>query len=109
MGHAAFLELLLSDEVTRRASHSAMLRSKAAGLGLTMRLDTWNEPDDLRYGRTLWCDYAALVDSLTGILDLYGGLAGAVDVAAYTAMRSHIANLLNLEAGLQAALGAPWH
>jgi hypothetical protein len=51
-------------------------------------------------------DYAALVDSLTGILDLYGGLAEAVDVAAYTAMRSHIANLLNLEAGLQAALGA---
>lgn len=53
MGHAAFLELLLSDEVTRRESRSAMLRSKAAGLDPTMRLDTWDEPENLRYDRTL--------------------------------------------------------
>jgi hypothetical protein len=32
MGHAAFLELLLADEVTRRDSRSAMLRAKTAGL-----------------------------------------------------------------------------
>jgi hypothetical protein len=51
-------------------------------------------------------NYAALVDSLTDILDLYSGLAEAVDVAAYTAMRSHIGNLLNLERGLQTARAA---
>ena len=51
-------------------------------------------------------DYAALVDSLAGTLDLRGGLAEAVDVAGYTAMSRQIANLLNLEAGLQSALTA---
>jgi RNA polymerase sigma factor (sigma-70 family) len=51
-------------------------------------------------------DYAALVDSLTGTLDLHGGLAEAVDVAGYTAMSNHIAHLLNLEAGLRSALAA---
>jgi RNA polymerase sigma factor (sigma-70 family) len=51
-------------------------------------------------------DYAALIDSLAGTLDLRGGLAEAVDVAGYTAMISHIANVLNLEAGLQSAIVA---
>ena len=37
MGHAAFLELLLSDEVTRRESRSAMLRARTAGLDPAMR------------------------------------------------------------------------
>lgn len=60
MGHAAFLELLLSDEVTRRDSRSAMLRAKTAGLDPTMRIDTWDETDDLRYDRTLWSDLTSL-------------------------------------------------
>lgn len=60
MGHAAFLELLLSDEVTRRDSRSAMLRSKTAGLDPTMRLDTWDEPENLSYDRTLWSDLTSL-------------------------------------------------
>jgi DNA replication protein DnaC len=60
MGHAAFLELLLADEVTRRESRSAMLRSKTAGLDPTMRLDTWDEPENLRYDRTLWSDLTSL-------------------------------------------------
>ena len=55
-------------------------------------------------------DYAALVDSLADTLDVRGGLAEAVDVAHYTTMSSHIASLLNLEAGLQSALAAaPTH
>jgi transcriptional regulator with XRE-family HTH domain len=49
-------------------------------------------------------DYAALVDSLAGTLDVRSGLAEAVDVAQYTAMSSRIANLLDLETGLQSAL-----
>jgi DNA replication protein DnaC len=60
MGHAAFLELLLSDEVSRRESRSAMLRARAAGLDPTMRLDTWDEPEDLRYDRMLLSDLTSL-------------------------------------------------
>lgn len=60
MGHAAFLELLLADEVTRRDSRSAMLRAKTAGLDPSMRLDTWDEPDDLRYDRMLLSDLTSL-------------------------------------------------
>ena len=60
MGHAAFLELLLDDEVTRRESRSAMLRARTAGLDPTMRLDTWDEPDDLTYDRALVSDLTSL-------------------------------------------------
>ena len=56
MGHAAFLQLVLADEITRRESRSAMLRARAAGLDPTMRLDTWDELDDLTYDRTLLSD-----------------------------------------------------
>jgi DNA replication protein DnaC len=60
MGHAAFLELLLADEVSRRESRSAMLRARTAGLEATMRLDTWDEPDNLSYDRTLLSDLTSL-------------------------------------------------
>lgn len=60
MGHAAFLELLLSDEVARRESRSAMLRARTAGLDRAMRIDTWDEPDDLTYDRALLSDLAGL-------------------------------------------------
>jgi len=60
MGHAAFLELVLADEVTRRESRSAMLRAKTAGLDPSMRLDTWDEVDDLTYDRTLLSDLTSL-------------------------------------------------
>jgi DNA replication protein DnaC len=60
MGHAAFLELLLADEVSRRESRSAMLRARTAGLDPAMRLDTWDEPDNLTYDRTLLSDLTSL-------------------------------------------------
>lgn len=60
MGHAAFLELLLADEVARRESRSAMLRARTAGLDPTMRIDTWDELDDLTYDRTLLSDLTSL-------------------------------------------------
>jgi DNA replication protein DnaC len=60
MGHAAFLELVLADEVTRRESRSAMLRARTAGLDPTMRLDTWDELNDLTYDRTLLSDLTSL-------------------------------------------------
>jgi DNA replication protein DnaC len=60
MGHAAFLELVLADEVTRRQSRSAMLRARAAGLDPAMRLDTWDELNDLTYDRMLLSDLTSL-------------------------------------------------
>ncbi len=58
--HAAFLELILSDEIGRRESRSAMLRARTAGLDPTMRLDTWDELDDLTYDRDLLADLVTL-------------------------------------------------
>lgn len=60
IGHAAFLQLVLADEIARRESRSAMLRARTAGLDPTMRLETWDEPDDLSYDRTLLSDLTSL-------------------------------------------------
>lgn len=60
MSHAAFLELLLDDEITRRESRSAMLRARTAGLDPSMRLECWDEPEDLTYDRTLLSDLTSL-------------------------------------------------
>ena len=60
MSHAAFLQLVLADEITRRESRSAMLRARTAGLDPTMRLDSWDEPADLTYDRELLADLATL-------------------------------------------------
>lgn len=86
MGHAASLELLLGDEVTRRESRSAMLRARAAGLDPTMRLDTWDEPEDLTYDRMLLSDLTSLrfTEAGHGVL-----LLGPVGVG-----KSHLATAL---------------
>ena len=60
MSHAAFLQLVLADEITRRDSRSATLRARAAGLDPAMRIDTWDELDDLTYDRELLADLATL-------------------------------------------------
>lgn len=60
LSHAAFLQLILDDEITRRDSRSAMLRAKTAGLDASMRLETWDEPDDLTYDRALLSDLTTL-------------------------------------------------
>lgn len=72
MGHAAFLELLLSDEVTRRESRSATLRAAKAGLDPTMRIETWQEHQDLTYDRMLFSDLTTLAfaEAGTGVLIL---------------------------------------
>ena len=72
MGHAAFLELLLMDEVTRHEGRSAMLRAAKASLDPAMRGETWDEPADLRYDRALWSDLASLrfADAGTSVLIL---------------------------------------
>ncbi len=72
LSHAAFLELLLTDEVTRRESRSAVLRATKAGLDPTMRLETWDETPNLVYDRALLSDLTTLrfTHNTTGVLIL---------------------------------------
>jgi len=86
MGHAAFLQLLLGDEVTRRESRSAMLRARTAGLDPSMRLETWDELQDLTYDRMLLSDLTSLrfAEAGHGVLIL-----GAVGVG-----KTHLATAL---------------
>ncbi|MGG5754080.1 IS21-like element helper ATPase IstB [Zafaria sp. Z1313] len=72
MGHATFLELLLSDEVSRRESRSATLRAAKAGLDPAMRLETWHDEPELSYDRMLWSDLTTLrfTEARTGVLIL---------------------------------------
>jgi len=58
--HADFLELLLSDEVTRRENGSAARRARAAGLDPQMRLDTWDATAAVRYDQQLWNELTSL-------------------------------------------------
>ncbi|WP_206426092.1 ATP-binding protein [Nakamurella antarctica] len=60
LSHHAFLELLLSDEVSRRDTRSAVLRAQNSGLMPLLRLETWNELPDLTYDRRLWSDLTTL-------------------------------------------------
>ena len=60
LSHIGFLEVLLADEVNRRESRSATLRSTKAGLDPAMAFEAWNTHDDLRYDRTLLGDLTSL-------------------------------------------------
>lgn len=60
MGHAQFLELVLSDEVTRRESTSAARRARAAGLDPSMILERWDESAKVRYDRAIWAELCSL-------------------------------------------------
>ena len=86
LSHAAFLELVLADEATRRDTTSAARRARDAGLDATMRLDTWDESAAVRYDRTLWTDLTSLrfLDGPHGAL-----LLGAVGVG-----KTHMATAL---------------
>lgn len=66
MGHAAFLELLLADELSRRDSRSATLRAARAGLDPAMRLETWDDAADLSYDRMLLSDLGTLAFAEAG-------------------------------------------
>jgi DNA replication protein DnaC len=60
LAHADFLELVLSDEVTRRDANSAALRARTAGLDPGMRLDTWNTTAAVRFDQQLWNELVSL-------------------------------------------------
>ncbi|USQ77714.1 IS21-like element helper ATPase IstB [Ornithinimicrobium cryptoxanthini] len=90
MGHAAFLELILDDEITRRESRSAMLRARTAGLDPTMRLQSWDELEDLTYDRALLSDLTTLAFTEAGNGVLLLGPVGVGKTHLATAL-GHIA------------------
>ena len=60
LSHAAFFELVLADEATRRDTSSAARGARDAGLDAAMRLESWDESAAVRYDRTLWTDLTSL-------------------------------------------------
>lgn len=90
MGHAAFLQLILDDEITRRESRSAMLRAAKAGLDPAMRLESWDELEDLTYDRELLSDLTTLAFTQAGNNALILGPVGVGKTHLATAL-GHIA------------------
>jgi DNA replication protein DnaC len=60
MAHADFLELVLSDEVTRRETTSASLRARGAGLDPDMCLENWDEATRVNFDRQVWDELCSL-------------------------------------------------
>jgi DNA replication protein DnaC len=60
MSHAEFLELVLSDEVTRRETTSAALRAKTAGLDPGMCLENWDDTTKVNFDHAVWNELASL-------------------------------------------------
>jgi len=60
MSHAEFLELVLSDEVTRRETTSAALRARTAGLDPDMCLEHWDESTEATFDRQVWDELCSL-------------------------------------------------
>jgi hypothetical protein len=58
--HHDFLEMLLSDEVTRRDRQSALVRAKIAHWEPGMHLDAWDESTKVTYDRQLWAELTSL-------------------------------------------------
>jgi DNA replication protein DnaC len=60
LGHGEFLELVLSDEVTRRDTHSADLRAKTAGLDASMRFENWDDTATVSFDRAIFDELVSL-------------------------------------------------
>jgi DNA replication protein DnaC len=60
LGHAEFLELILSDEVTRRDATSAQRRARAAGLDPAMRLDNFDDTAAISYDKAVLAELFSL-------------------------------------------------
>lgn len=60
LSHGELLELVLSDEVTRRDSASAALRAKSAGLDPSMRLELWDDSAEVTYDHAMWDELCSL-------------------------------------------------
>jgi DNA replication protein DnaC len=60
MSHAEFLELVLSDEITRRETSSAFLRARSAALDADMCLENWDAATKVTYDRGVWDELCSL-------------------------------------------------
>ncbi|HZT65973.1 MAG TPA: ATP-binding protein [Acidimicrobiales bacterium] len=60
LGHAEFLELIFSDEVTRRETTSAALRARTAGLDADMAFESWDEDTKVTYDRATFDELCSL-------------------------------------------------
>jgi DNA replication protein DnaC len=60
LAHGEFLELVLSDEVTRRETSSAALRARAAGLDPDMCLENWDETTKVNFDHGVWDELCSL-------------------------------------------------
>lgn len=60
MPHQDFLELVLSDEVTRRDRKSAVMRAQKAHLDPTMVLESWDDTAKVSLDRDLWAELTTL-------------------------------------------------
>ena len=60
LGHAEFLELVLSDEVTRRDTSSAVLKARIAGLHPGMRLEQWDPTAEVTYDHAILDELVSL-------------------------------------------------
>jgi DNA replication protein DnaC len=60
LGHAEFLELVLSDEVTRRETTSAALRARTAGLDPAMCLENWDDSTKVNFDHATWDELCSL-------------------------------------------------
>jgi DNA replication protein DnaC len=60
MGHAQFLELVLSDEVTRRETTSAALRARSAGLDPGTSLENWDDTTKVSFDHAVWDELCSL-------------------------------------------------
>jgi DNA replication protein DnaC len=60
MPHLDFLELVLSDEVTRRDALSTTLRARKARLDPAMVLEAWDDSSKISFDRDLWAEITTL-------------------------------------------------
>jgi hypothetical protein len=60
LSHAQFLELVLSDEITRRETTSAALRARSAGLDPDMSLANWDETTKVSFDHAVWDELCSL-------------------------------------------------
>lgn len=70
LSHAEFLQIVLSDETSRRDSSSATRRSRTAGLDRTMTLDAWDPTATVAYDHHLWDELVSLrfVDNANNLI-----------------------------------------
>jgi len=60
LAHQDFLELVLSDEVSRRDRVSGDYRARVAQLDPVMRLEAWDPQTEVRFDRQLWSELCSL-------------------------------------------------